>query len=73
VTAEAFGRRFPEIAVPSLPFMGAYTIEVASLPTAEAALRRGGIDVRQNGGGLLARFPDELGAGAWMFVDSVKD
>ncbi len=68
VTTEAFSRRFPEIAIPSLPFMGACTIAVASLATAEAALRQGGIAMRRDGVRLVARFPDELGLGAWVFT-----
>lgn len=67
VTADAFSRRFPETAIPSLPFMGACTIAVASLATAEAALRQGGIAVRRDGERLVARFPTELGVGTWTF------
>jgi len=66
VTADAFGRRFPELAIPSLPFMGACAIEVASLAAAEAALHRGGIAMRRDGNRLIARFPDALGIGAWI-------
>jgi hypothetical protein len=47
--------------------MGACAIEVASLATAEAALRDGGIAVRCDGERLVARFPDELGTGTWVF------
>jgi hypothetical protein len=67
VTADAFGRRFPELTIPSLPFMGACTIAVESLEAAEAALRRGGIAARRDRERLVARFPDELGQGAWVF------
>jgi hypothetical protein len=69
VTADAFSRRFPEIAIPSLPFMGACAIAVASLAAAEAALRRGGIAVQRDGTRLVARFPQELGVGAWVFSE----
>ena len=62
VTADGFSRRYPELAIPSLPFIGAYTVEVASLGAAEAALRQGGIAVRRDGEWLVARFPDELRA-----------
>jgi hypothetical protein len=68
VTAEAFSRRFPEIAIPSLPFIGACTIAVGSLTSAEAVLRHGRIAVRRDGMRLVARFPDELGLGAWVFT-----
>jgi len=67
LTAEAFGRRFPELAIPSLPFIGACTIDVAALATAEAALRQGGVAVRRDGERVVARFPDELWIGAWEF------
>jgi hypothetical protein len=69
VTAEAFSRRFPELAIPGLPFMGACTIAVTSLAATEAALRRGGIASRREGERLVARFPEDLGIGAWVFVD----
>jgi hypothetical protein len=69
MTADAFGRRFPELAIPGLPFMGACTIEVASRAAAEASLRAGGIAPRHDGGRLVARFPAELGVGAWTFEE----
>lgn len=68
VTAEAFSRRFPEVPIPGLPFMGACGIAAASLAAAEAALRRGGVATRRADGRLIARFPDELGIGAWIFA-----
>jgi hypothetical protein len=68
LTADAFSGRFPEVAIPSLPFMGACTIGVASLAAAEAALRRGGIAHRRADHQIIARFPDELGAGVWAFA-----
>ena len=68
VTAEAFNSRFPEVAIPSLPFIGACTIAVGSLAAAEAALERGGIAYRRAGDQVIARFPDELGTGMWVFA-----
>jgi hypothetical protein len=67
LTPPAFGRRFPELIIPSLPFMGACTIDVVALATAEAALRQGGLVARRDGGRLVACFPEELGVGAWEF------
>jgi hypothetical protein len=67
VTADAFRGRFPEIAIPSLPFMGACTIAAGSLAVAEALLRRGGVATRLASDRLVARFPEELGTGAWVF------
>jgi hypothetical protein len=70
VTADAFGQRFPEVAIPSLPFMGACAIAVESLAATEAVLRRGGIATRRDGERLVALFPNQLGEGAWVFVES---
>ena len=67
LTPGAFGRRFPELAIPSLPFIGACAIDVASLAVAEAALRQGGLAPRRDGERLVVRFPEELGVGAWEF------
>jgi len=69
LTPEAFGRRCFDLTIPSLPFMGACTIAVASLAAAEAALRRGGLAARRDGKRLVARFPQELGVGAWVFEE----
>lgn len=69
VTPEAFTRRFPELAIPSLPFMGACGIAVTSLASAETALRRGGLAARRDGERLVAPFPDALGVGAWVFEE----
>jgi Glyoxalase-like domain len=69
LTAEAFGRRFPELVIPSLPFMGACTIAVSSVAAAESALRRGGVVSRRDGDRLVAPFPDALGVGAWAFAE----
>jgi hypothetical protein len=49
--------------------MGVCTIGVASLASAEAALRRGGIATRREGQEVVAGFPKELGVGAWIFVE----
>src|SRR5262249_42309239 len=65
VAAGAFSRRFPELTIPSLPFMGACTIGVGSVAAAEAVLRRGGIATWRDGERLVALFPEELGVGVW--------
>jgi Glyoxalase-like domain len=69
VTPEAFRRHIPEVAIPSLPFMGACGIAVASLAVAEATLARGGVAVRREADRLVARFPDDIGVGAWIFAE----
>lgn len=68
VGADAFTRLFPELTIPSLPFIGAYAIAVKSLTTLQAALTQGGLPSRRAGRTLVTRFPDALGHGAWMFA-----
>jgi hypothetical protein len=70
VTADAFARRFPELTIPGLPFMGVCTVAVASLAGTEEALGRGQLVARHHGDGLLVRFPEALGTGAWLFSDA---
>ena len=67
VTATAFAKMLPEVPLPSLPFIGAYGISVASLETVERILRQGGLPYVQRGQSLIAPFPPELGCGAWLF------
>lgn len=69
VTRAAFETALPEIAMASLPFIGAYGIVVASLATTEAILARAGLRTRRAGDCLVAPFPDELGQGAWLFAE----
>src|SRR5262249_49773965 len=68
--AARFARFLPEVAVPSLPFVGAYAGTVASLAHAEQALQAGGLAARRDGAMLIARFPRELGLRAWLFVEA---
>jgi hypothetical protein len=72
-SADAFAAMFPEIAIPRLPFMGAYALRVQSLAAAEALLRREGLAVRRIGAALSLPFPEELGVGAWLFVENAGD
>jgi hypothetical protein len=67
VTASTFALICPQIPIPSLPFIGAYSIEVGSLEVAERALRQGEIAMQRRGASLVAAFPKELGCGAWIF------
>ncbi len=57
VSAEAFTRKLPDVPIPSLPFVGAYGIRVASLAVTCDML------------GLIVTFPEELGRGAWLFAE----
>jgi hypothetical protein len=67
VTAATFALICPQIPIPSLPFIGAYGIEVGSLELAERVLRQGEIALQRIGTSLVAAFPKELGCGAWIF------
>jgi Glyoxalase-like domain len=68
--AGAFDRLLPDVAVPSLPFIGAYAVMVVSIDDAEQALRARGTTARRQGPLLIAPFPRELGLGAWIFVET---
>jgi hypothetical protein len=70
VTREVFAAAFPEVGIPSLPFIGACGVTVTSLDAADAVLRQGGLATRRTGDGLVVVFPPELGQGAWIFSNS---
>jgi Glyoxalase-like domain len=76
VSADACAGLLTELELPSLPFIAAYGIAVASLEDAAAQLARGGIAGRRtNGvraGHLVAPFPAELGHGAWLFEEVAR-
>lgn len=69
VTRDAFAAALPDIAIPSLPFVGGYSVTVAALGTLEAALRQGRLSSRRAGDIAVAPFPEELGRGAWLFSE----
>jgi hypothetical protein len=50
--------------------MAGYAIGVRSLAAAAAIVRNANLQWRAFPGGIVACFPDELGAGAWLFVES---
>ena len=60
--------RWPEIEVPSLPFMGECAIEVTSLQATLRCVEAGGLTVLASGSGMAVRFPEALGHGVWRFV-----
>jgi Glyoxalase-like domain len=72
MSAAAFAGLLPELAIPSLPFIGAYAIMVVSLDGAEQLLRVRGTSSRRHGPLLIAPFPRELGVGAWIFVETAS-
>jgi hypothetical protein len=67
VAADAFAQLLPEVSIPSLPFIGACGIRVKSLAALGDLLERGGVRSWQREQALVARFPEELGQGAWLF------
>jgi hypothetical protein len=71
--ADAFQRLFPELIVPRLPFMGAYGIAVHSLDETQTMLAKVLPGLRRDGAALVVPFPDELGLGAWVFVERAAD
>jgi len=70
---DAFAAMFPEIGIPRLPFIGAYAVRVQSLAAAEALFRHEDMAIRKLGAALVVPFPQELGAGAWLFVENAAD
>jgi hypothetical protein len=73
MSGESFAAMFPEIPVPGLPFMGVYAVRVQSLAAVEALLKEERMTARRVGAALAVPFPDELGVGAWLFVENAGD
>jgi hypothetical protein len=73
VSRDAFESMLPEIAIPQLPYLGAYAVRVQSLDGAEALLQREGMAVRRAGRALVVPFPPDVGLGAWLFVEDGRD
>ncbi len=68
ISVSRWRQRWPNLAVPALPFMGECTLDVASLATAERVWRAAGMDLVPSDNGLSALFPEALGVGVWTFV-----
>jgi glyoxalase-like protein len=73
MTAEAFAKLAPDIAAPSLPFIGLYAVTVRSLPVLSESLQRGGLPFAARDGYVFARFPSALGTGGWIFAETPDD
>jgi hypothetical protein len=73
VSKDAFAAMLPEIAVPRLPFLGAYALRVRSLAVAEDVFRQSRQPMRRLGAALAVPFPEVLGLGAWLFVEKPAD
>jgi Glyoxalase-like domain len=71
VDAEGFAE-LAGFAPRTLPFIGLAAIQVKSLRAAEQALSAGHIAYARQRGAIRAQFPDELGHGAWLFVEDVS-
>jgi len=73
VSEAVFTATLPDIAVPRLPFIGAYAVQVRSLSTCENLMKQAGIKARRHSSALIVPFPDDLGVGAWLFVENAAD
>lgn len=69
VAAGALARLLPGLTIPDLPFMAAYGIAVTSLARVMDCLHTGEIPFERQAGFVIAPFPDDLGAGCWVFVE----
>jgi hypothetical protein len=72
VTADSFRRLLPEISIPSVPFMGACEIRVASLAATRDLLKQARMEMWERAQELVVRFPAELGEGAWLFKEMTR-
>jgi hypothetical protein len=69
LNADGFARMLPEVAIPSLPFIGACRIRVRSLAALVPILQAADAGWQRNEGRLLVTFPAALGHGAWLFEE----
>ena len=59
---------FPQVPIPSLPFIGLYAITVRSLAVLRESLQHGGVPFAARDRYVFARFPSALGTGGWIFA-----
>jgi hypothetical protein len=71
--ASIFARTVPGLRIPSLPFIGAYAVRVHRLIATANVLRAQGMAFEQRDRMLFAPFPQDLGIGAWIFVEDTAD
>jgi hypothetical protein len=69
VTPAMLAEIAPGLEAPSMPFIAVYAVMVKSLDILERHLRQGGAEILRHVGSIVARFPHELGTGAWLFVN----
>jgi hypothetical protein len=70
VSAGSLAQLLPGLAVPGLPFMAGYWIAAASLDQVTACLCAGEIAFERLDGCVVAPFPEDLGAGCWVFIEN---
>ncbi len=68
-----FTRLVPGHPIPTLPFIGVYSLRTDSMTATANLLRANGVTFEQRDRMLFARFPQALGAGAWIFVERAED
>ena len=68
-----FARSVPGVPIPNLPFIGLYAVRVEALIGAANVLRATGMKFEQRDRMLFVPFPEELGQGAWVFVERAAD
>jgi hypothetical protein len=73
VTLETLMQFAPGLVVPSLPFIGLYAVAVESMDLLERHLRSNDVVFVRRAGSILVRFPEEVGTGAWIFVERTSD
>lgn len=66
---DALAGLLPELPIGALPAMAGYAIGVHSLAQARAIAHGAQLQCRAFDGGLVVIFPEELGLGAWLFVE----
>jgi hypothetical protein len=69
LAAQHFEGLLPEIAIPSLPFMGACEVVVRSLAALRDNIDEVGIKSSCREQTVAVAFPEELGQGAWLFTE----
>jgi len=73
VTPATLFQLAPGLGVPSLPFIGLYAVAVQSMDLLARHLRGNGVNFSRHGDSILVRFPEEVGLGAWIFVERAWD
>ena len=59
----------PGLEIPSLPFIALYAVVVKSLNILEHHLRHGNAEFLRRTESIVARYPEQLGTGGWLFTE----